>query len=645
MDLPVLQDLLKAIKDAVSGTRRRDDDVALPIFDPTTSDLGAESWCNNIETLSKEFGWSSVATVAKAGKALKGSALLWFETWDPVEGRSWENLRTELTALYPEKRNLAEKLQKAILYTSESSDSYCEYAREKLRLLRNTKIAFTESQLIDLVCGNITDVNVKMASFNSNVKTTSELIALFTSYAKIRKRPSESTNKDSSTYPKRPRIETRSNDVKLPKRRPPIPEVNLIEVSDNNSSQSWLKIAQQNDPETRTLISQLEAGDLDNNQYLIKNDLLHYKTDPDTEPKLFVPKGYRLSLLKLFHDENCHVGFDKVLHKIREYFWFPGMATFIKKYISHCLICTERKGCSGPKQGLLHPIDKAAIPFHTLHLDCTGPFTTTSEGYRHVLLLVDGFTKFCLLKPLKTLSTHELIPIIREIVTLFGTPSVVITDRGTNFSSNQIRNMFRELHIEHHMIATGTPRSNGQVERYVATIINMLSTTCNDLSDWPNGLWKVQQSINTTIQKSTGFSPLRLLIGVEANIPIVQARLNDVLDDENRQLNIDVQADRELARQRLQLVSEKFKSRFDSVRRNNKNYSIGDLVYVSQDHRRNDKLAPKFKGPYEISSNLPNDRYALKGLGNLRDISVAKEKLRFWPGEWVDENIAVESAI
>ncbi|KAH9629660.1 hypothetical protein HF086_001131 [Spodoptera exigua] len=214
MDLPVLQDLLKAIKDAVSGTRRRDDDVALPIFDPTTSDLGAESWCNNIETLSKEFGWSSVATVAKAGKALKGSALLWFETWDPVEGRSWENLRTELTALYPEKRNLAEKLQKAILYTSESSDSYCEYAREKLRLLRNTKIAFTESQLIDLVCGNITDVNVKMASFNSNVKTTSELIALFTSYAKIRKRPSESTNKDSSTYPKRPRIETRSNDVK-----------------------------------------------------------------------------------------------------------------------------------------------------------------------------------------------------------------------------------------------------------------------------------------------------------------------------------------------------------------------------------------------------------------------------------------------
>lgn len=94
---------------------------------------------------SKEFGWSNAATVAKAGKARKGSALLWFETWDPAEGRSWDNLRLELVTLFPEKKNLAEKLQKAVLYTSETADSYCEYARKKKnRLLKNTKITFTE---------------------------------------------------------------------------------------------------------------------------------------------------------------------------------------------------------------------------------------------------------------------------------------------------------------------------------------------------------------------------------------------------------------------------------------------------------------------------------------------------------------------
>lgn len=188
MDTTALEGLLKVICDAVA-TNRRQDDVVLPIFDPATSDGGAETWCENIAALGKEFGWSSIAIVAKAGKALKGSALVWFETWEPQSGRSWENFRTEIIDLYPAKKNLSEKLYKAVSYSSDFADSYCEYAREKIRLLKNTKVAFTEAQLIELVCGSIRDVNVRMASFNSSTKTTSELVSLFTSYVKVKKRP------------------------------------------------------------------------------------------------------------------------------------------------------------------------------------------------------------------------------------------------------------------------------------------------------------------------------------------------------------------------------------------------------------------------------------------------------------------------
>lgn len=417
--------------------------------------------------------------------------------------------------------------------------------------------------------------------------------------------------------------------------------INLI--NDNNNPPTWLETARSNDIETQTLIDQVQAGELDSTQYVVINNLLHYKTDPEATPKLYVPRGYRLSVLRLYHDDNCHVGYDKTLSKIREYFWFPGIAAFTKKYISHCLICVSRKSHSGPKQGLLHPIQKS-IPFHTLHLDCTGPFRQSAEGFKHVLLIVDGFTKFCILKPLKTLNGQELVSVIRETVTLFGSPTLVITDRGTNFTSNQVQSLFRELEIEHHMISTGTPRSNGQVERYVATITNMLTTSINDLSEWPNVLWKVQLSLNTTIQKSTGFSPLRLLIGIEGNIPSIQARLADVVDESIRPI-INVQTDRQLAEQRLRDVAEKFKERFDTTRRTNKTYSIGDIVYVCQDHRRHDKLSPKFKGPYEILETLPNDRYSLRGHNNLRNIIVAKEKLRIYPGEWIDQNASVEESL
>lgn len=252
MDPAVLEGLLKAIRDAVSGNRRAEDDVALPTFDPATSDNGAEGWCRNIEVLSKEFGWSSIATVARAGKALKGSALVWFESWEPSEGRTWEHFRTDLTDLYPEKRNLSEKLSKAVLYNSDSADSYCEYAREKVRLLRNTKISFTETQLIEIICGSIIDVNVKMASFNSNVKSTSELISLFSSYVKPKKRPLEndSNNAMGPSKMKRPKLEFRNYNPEEKKCYTCGKTGHLKAQCDKNQSQST-EIKKINNTETR----------------------------------------------------------------------------------------------------------------------------------------------------------------------------------------------------------------------------------------------------------------------------------------------------------------------------------------------------------------------------------------------------------
>lgn len=59
------------------------------------------------------------------------------------------------------------------------------------------------------------------------------------------------------------------------------------------------------------------------------------------------------------------------------------------------------------------------------------------------------------------------------------------------------------------------------------------------------------------------------------------------------------------------------KKHFDTTRRANISYNAGDIVFVSQDHRH-DKLSHKFKGPYEIIEELPNDRFSLRGQNNLR---------------------------
>lgn len=149
--------------------------------------------------------------------------------------------------------------------------------------------------------------------------------------------------------------------------------------------------------------------------------------------KYYVPAAARFNLTKLFHDDQCHIGVDKTIESMRTKYWFPGTTSFIKKYIGHCIVCLSAKRPSGPKQGLLHPIEKLLIPFHTVHADCTGPFGTANYKYRYLLLLVDAYTKFIILVPIENLTGPELVRALEPQLSLFGTTKVLLQIKEQTF--------------------------------------------------------------------------------------------------------------------------------------------------------------------------------------------------------------------
>jgi Integrase core domain. len=166
---------------------------------------------------------------------------------------------------------------------------------------------------------------------------------------------------------------------------------------------------------------------------------------------------------------------------------------------------------------------------------------------------VDAFTKYLQLVPLKSLSGAETLQVFKERLTLFGRPRVVVVDRGTNFTYGPLQQYFRKQKVELHFIATGVPRANGQVERDVATVTNLLTTETEKLTEWPSKLSKIQESLNTTKQSSTGFSPSRLLFGIErsaGNAVQVESELPDIRE------KIDINYDREIAAKRLSINAE-----------------------------------------------------------------------------------------
>ena len=168
------------------------------------------------------------------------------------------------------------------------------------------------------------------------------------------------------------------------------------------SHKDWLRVAQNGNAEVNEMLSLLREGKLDNKQYVEKHGmLLHRELSSDKKTEVlrwFVPRQSRLVLLRIFHDEQCRVALDKTLESFKEHFWFPRMRNFVAKYMKYCLLCAVKKTRSGPLQGFLQPFPKPDEPLHTVHADCLGPLTTSCNGYKHVLVLVDAFTKFCNLK-------------------------------------------------------------------------------------------------------------------------------------------------------------------------------------------------------------------------------------------------------
>ena len=103
-----------------------------------------------------------------------------------------------------------------------------------------------------------------------------------------------------------------------------------------------------------------------------------------------------------------------------------------------------------------------------------GPLPTAPGGFTHVLMAVDNFTKWIEVKPIKKLSSDLAVEFISEILHRFGFPNTIITDLGSNFTSQEFWDFCENSSIEIKYISVAHPRANGQVERINELIIDGL---------------------------------------------------------------------------------------------------------------------------------------------------------------------------
>jgi hypothetical protein len=109
----------------------------------------------------------------------------------------------------------------------------------------------------------------------------------------------------------------------------------------------------------------------------------------------------------------------------------------------------------------------------------------------------------------------------QNIVCLFSVPKAITVDNGTQFDVETFKDFCNQIGTKIHFASVRHLESNGLVERANGIIMTgIMKLIFNQpRGKWPDELIKVVWSHNTTISRSTGFTPIKLLFGDEAITP------------------------------------------------------------------------------------------------------------------------------
>ncbi|WP_253302469.1 reverse transcriptase domain-containing protein [Wolbachia endosymbiont of Psylliodes chrysocephala] len=390
----------------------------------------------------------------------------------------------------------------------------------------------------------------------------------------------------------------------------------LININDDD----WVLAAQLQDERCQHIYEVLCRTPTDQEEkklhadFVLKNGRIYRKEGQVL--RWLVPKQARHQLVTAYHDQIGHFGYEKTISSLSKLYWFAGMTKYIKNYVKGCLRCLYNKE-SSRKAGFQYPIEKKECPMDTIHIDHLGPFVKSKHKNTHLILAVDSFTKFVFLKPVPNTKTEPVIKFLSEIFDNFGVPRRIISDRGTCYTSSKYLEYCKSLGVKTVHNATATPRANGQAERYNRTILAAITASTDDEEKWDQIVPKIRWGLNTTVNKATGYSAYKLLLGYEPRSTFDSFLSNEISPD-TTPCQSDIEKLRADASQHIIKEQISQKQRFDKTRIKVPDYKVGQLVLVRKEYTSNygksKKLLPKYDGPYTITAVLDFDRFVIEDM-------------------------------
>lgn len=277
------------------------------------------------------------------------------------------------------------------------------------------------------------------------------------------------------------------------------------------------------DEEYKKLIAKIEKNPTKFPKFLIQNDKLYKHCSSksihgihENNWKLYVPNDFRDKVFLEMHDRplGAHFGVNKTLKKIQEMYYWPRMEQDVRNYVRTCDHCQVGK----------HPTKKVNVPmgaqkqcdgpWDSISIDFLGPFPRSKSGNKYLFVLVDNFSKWSLLKPMRQADSKLVVKFLEnEVFLVYGVPSKIVCDNGTQFCSKIFLELLKEYGVVVNYNAVRHPQHNPSERLNRVILGSMRAYMKGDQSKWDEEIPKIACAMRTAQHESAGFSPYMINFG------------------------------------------------------------------------------------------------------------------------------------
>ena len=340
--------------------------------------------------------------------------------------------------------------------------------------------------------------------------------------------------------------------------------------------------------------------------------------------RIWVPYtgGYRKFLMNEAHKTkfSIHPGATKMYHDLRENYWWHGMKNDVARYVEECMTCRKVKAEHQKPHGKLQPLEIPVWKWENLTMDFITKLPRTTRGADTIWVIVDRLTKSAHFIAIKESSSAEKLAeiFVRQIVSLHGIPVSIISDRDTRFTSRFWQKFQEELGTRLHFSTAFHPQTDGQSERTIHTLEDMLRACAIDFGgNWDEHLHLAEFSYNNSYHSSIQMPPYEALYGRKCRTPVCWGEVGQLVlgsTDIVMQTTEKIQ----MIRERLATANSRQKSYADR-RRSDLEFQVGDYVLLKVSpwkgvirFRKRGKLGPRFIGPYKVIARVGKVAYRLE---------------------------------